>query len=78
MLASYYAISDKPVETVEPHTASCHLEVTQLGVQHKAIFILSLQLYPSATAAQILDNTETPPVVELPTFLLSVHVCDQL
>ena len=40
--ASYYAISDKSVETVEPHTASCHLEINLLGVQHEAIFILSL------------------------------------
>ena len=32
LYTSYYAISDKSVETAEPHTASCHLEVNQLGV----------------------------------------------
>ena len=30
--ASYYSISNKCVETVEFHTASCHLEINQLGV----------------------------------------------
>ena len=57
--ASYYDISDKSVETAESHTASCHLEINQLAVQHGTIFIFSLQLYPSATAAQTLDNTES-------------------
>ena len=58
MLRSYYAISDKSLETMEPHTASCNLEINQPGIQHEAVFILSLELYPSATAAQTLDNTE--------------------
>ena len=54
---SYNYISDKSVETAKSHTASCDLEVNQLGVQHEAIFILFLQLYPSATAEQILSST---------------------
>ena len=48
---------DKSVETTESHTASCHLEINQLGFQDKAVFILSLQLNPFAIAAQTLDDT---------------------
>ena len=37
LYASYYAISDKPVETADPHTASCHLEM--LFADHKYLCI---------------------------------------
>ena len=50
------------------------MEINQLGVQHGAIFILYLQLYPSATAAQTLDNTEYTSrrggiIADLPLYL---------
>ena len=56
MLAIMPSLTNLYIETAEPPTASCHLEINQLGVQHEAVIILSLQLCPSATAAQTLDN----------------------